>query len=276
MKDLKDKELVIFDLETTGLNPQGDDRICEIAAIKHKNGESIDSFHSLINPERPISAAAFRVNRIEDAMLKDAPKIADILPRFFKFIRRTYVAAYNIRFDLNFLQKESKKARGILDGSILFFDILTLARRTLPKLPSYSLANVADHLGLKIQQQHRALSDVELSWQVLDNLFDILKNKGLRSFSEVYMLCGFNLNRITQAEEQAIAFIARAIDFNFDLCIRYLSKSSAQITERRVRPKEIYEENNKKYLLAFCHMRKEERNFALNSILHMDVEEQCF
>ncbi len=273
MKRLIDKELVIFDLETTGLDPQGGDRICEIAAIKYKDFQSVASFHSLVDPERPVSTAAFLVNRISSQMLKGAPKNSVILPKFLEFISGAYVASYNIRFDLNFLQNELKMLGKEVAADQLFFDILTLARRTMPGIASYSLANVAYIFEIAKKQEHRALADVEMTWRVLTGLLVLLKKKGVRTFSELYTLCGFNVNLINQANEQKVAFILRAIDFHFGLSIRYFSKGPAEVTERKVTPKEIYEENGKKYLVGYCHLRNDERNFAIDTILHLDVEE---
>ncbi|MEW6008650.1 MAG: exonuclease domain-containing protein [Candidatus Omnitrophota bacterium] len=273
MQKLIDKELVIFDLETTGLDPQGGDRICEIAAIKYKDFQPTASFHLLIDPERPISTAAFLVNHISADMLKGAPKNSLILPKFLEFINGSYVASYNIRFDLNFLQNELKMLGKEVSGNQLFFDILTLARRTMPHLTSYSLANVSYVFEIAKKQEHRALADVEMTWQVLAGLLSLLKKKGIKSFSELYTLCGFNVNLINQANEQKVAFILRAIDFHFDISIRYFSKGPAEVTERKVTPKEIYEENGKKYLVGYCHLRNDERNFAVDTILHLDVEE---
>ncbi len=273
MKDLKNKELVIFDLETTGLDPKQGDRICEIAAIKFKNGNLAGTFNTLVDPGRPISAAAFAVNHIDEIMLKGAPKASEILPKFMDFLSGSYVASYNIRFDLNFLQNELKILDKNLDPALMFFDVLTLARRTLLNIPSYSLANVSRGLGIGTVQVHRAYSDVELTWQVYNSLVSILKERGIRQFKEIYTICGFNAELLAQANEQKIAFILRAIDFHFDISIRYFSKNVAEVTERKVTPEEIYEENGKKYLVGYCHLRKSERNFAIDAILHLDVEE---
>ncbi len=183
------------------------------------------------------------------------------------------MASYNIRFDLNFLQNELKIINKKLDPGLMFFDVLTLARRTLLNLPSYSLANVSRGLGIGTVQVHRAYSDVEMTWQVYNSLVSILKERGIRQFKEIYTICGFNAELLGQANEQKIAFILRAIDFHFDISIRYFSKTVAEVTERKVSPEEIYEENGKKYLVGYCHLRKSERNFAIDSIMHLDVEE---
>ena len=57
-------DLVVIDVETTGLEPLQGDRICEIGAIKWHGGEEIGRFHSMVNPGRSISPAAAEVNRI--------------------------------------------------------------------------------------------------------------------------------------------------------------------------------------------------------------------
>lgn len=273
MQDLKNKELVIFDLETTGLDPKSGDRICEIAAIKFKNDNLIASFNSLVDPQRAICPAAFAVNHIDEKMLKGAPKAAQIIPQFITFLTGSFVASYNIRFDLNFLQNELRILNRPLSEDLMFFDILTLARRTLLNLGSYSLANVSRNLGIATVQVHRAMSDVEMTWQVFNCLVSILEERGIKRFKEIYTICGFNARLLSQANEQKIAFILRAIDFHFDISIRYFSKNVAEVTERKVSPEEIYEENGKKYLVGYCHLRKSERNFAIDSILHLDVEE---
>jgi DNA polymerase III epsilon subunit family exonuclease len=273
MIDLKDRQIVIFDLETTGLAPKEGDRICEIAAIKFKDFKIIDSFNFLINPGRPISPAAYAVNHISQEMVKDAPKSSKILPQFLKFVSGSFVASYNIGFDLNFLQQELKDLNKALPGDLLFFDVLTLARRTLLFLPSYSLANVANSLGLATKQMHRALSDVEMTFNVFKILISKLQEKGIQSFQEVFTICAFTPGLLNQENEQKIAFILRAIDFRFDISIRYFSKNCAEVTERKVTPNQVIEERGKKYLVGYCHLRKDERNFAIDSILHLDVEE---
>jgi DNA polymerase III epsilon subunit family exonuclease len=273
VKKLIDNELVIFDLETTGLDPQEGERICEIAAVKYKDNKPIASFHSLVDPGRPISAAAYAVNHISAAMLKGAPSSREVLPKFLSFIAGAYVASYNIRFDLNFLQTELKLINKTVEPSQVFFDVLTLARRTMPELAGYSLAKVAYVFEIAKRQEHRALADVQMTWQVLENLLLLLEKKGIKRFAELYTLCGFNVDLLGQANEQKIAFILRAIDFHYDLSIRYFSRAQAEVTERRVTPKEVYEENGKKYLIGHCHLRGDERNFAVDSILHLDVED---
>jgi len=71
-KKIDDVDFVVFDVETTGLSPKDGDRIVEIGALRYKNGQALDSFSSLLNPQRPVSPGAFAVNRISQEMVKDA------------------------------------------------------------------------------------------------------------------------------------------------------------------------------------------------------------
>ena len=82
-KNISQIEFTVFDVETTGLEPESGDRIIEIAAVRLKERRESGSFHSLINPgNRPVSPAAFAVNRISQEKLKSAPLIDKVIPLF--------------------------------------------------------------------------------------------------------------------------------------------------------------------------------------------------
>lgn len=78
-------DYVVFDLETTGINPNSD-AIIEISAVKVKNRQVTDTFSSLVNPERPIPYQATRVNGITDEMVAIEPVIKEALAEFLDFI----------------------------------------------------------------------------------------------------------------------------------------------------------------------------------------------
>jgi DNA polymerase-3 subunit epsilon len=99
-------EFTIFDTETTGLEPASGDRIVEIAGIRFRGKERIATFQTLVNPNRPISEAAFQVNRITQDMLKGAPGADAVMPKFLNFIQGSCLCSYNAGFDLEFLNNE--------------------------------------------------------------------------------------------------------------------------------------------------------------------------
>lgn len=270
-KNLDEVEFIIFDTETTGLEPESGDRIVEIAAVKFKGREKQGSFQALVNPKRPISEGAFRVNKISQEMLLDAPTMDLVLPDFLAFIKGSCLCSYNAGFDLKFLENELKLAGiGKLED-LPSVDILRMARRLLPGLERYALWFVAESLGIKIQQEHRAFSDVELSFEVFHKLKNILKAKGISDFANFMNLFGMDSRAPQDIHNSKIAQIQKAIGLGAKLKIRYISSSSAEVTEREVIPKEIKDERNNVYLVGFCSLRNEERTFRIDGILHMEI-----
>lgn len=177
-------DLVVVDLETTGLGPLRGDRICEIAAIKWHGGEEVGRFHSMVNPGRSIPPAAFKVNRITPEMIRDAPVAEDILPAYCAFVEGSVFAAYNAKFDLGFLHAEMARA-GITAPSLPVIDVLRLARRRLPFLNRYKLLNGASALDIGEHQAHRALEDVELTGQISLRFLSDLKSQGIVMVDDV-------------------------------------------------------------------------------------------
>jgi DNA polymerase-3 subunit alpha (Gram-positive type) len=270
-KDLNQIEFTIFDTETTGLDPESGDRIAEIAAIRFKGKKKIATFESLVDPRRPISEAAFRVNRITPEMLKGAPPIDTVMPEFLKFIEDSYLCSYNATFDLGFLNNELKLMGRPPLENIFIADILKMARRLLPGLERYALWFVAETLGVKTKQAHRALSDVALTLEAFYKLKEKLESKGIFDVANFSSLFGLNSRFLHNFNNQKIARIQEAIDLQVKLKIKYLSSSTAQISEREIIPKEVKQDKNSTYLIGHCCLRNEERTFRIDGILHLEI-----
>jgi len=263
-------EITIFDTETTGLEPALGDRIVEIAGVRLKGDKKISTFESLVNPERPISHAAFEVNRITPQMLAGAPKSDTVMPKFLDFIKGSCICSYNAAFDMGFLNNELKIIGRQLWEDVVVVDILKMSRRLLPGLGRYALWFVAQNLGIRASQQHRAFSDVEMTAGVFKKLKEILLRKEIADFANFSTLFGLNSRAIDDINEQKVAEIQRAMDLKANLKIKYLSSSGAEVSEREVVPKEIREENGRKYLVAYCFLRGDERTFRIDGILHLE------
>lgn len=270
-KDIKEVGFVIFDTETTGLEPESGDRIIEIAAIKLKDNTRGEAFQSLINPRRKVSEAAFQVNHISDKMLKEAPTIEKVLPQFLRFIRGSVLCSYNAGFDLGFIMNEAKLLNLKLPEDLIVVDILSMARRLFPNIERHALWFVAQTLRINTSQEHRAFSDVELTIQVFNKLNAILREKSITDFLQFSSLFGLNSQFLNSINEKKIAEIRQAIDLGVKLNIKYLSHSDAEVTERLVTPKQILEEKNRSYLVGYCHLRNQERTFRIDGILHIEI-----
>src|SRR6266540_7229589 len=81
MFDLSSARFAYLDVETTGLSPWFGDRICEIAVVRCEGDKVLDTFDSLLNPERPISPGAARVNGLKDSQVRGAPRFMDVAER---------------------------------------------------------------------------------------------------------------------------------------------------------------------------------------------------
>jgi len=182
-ENIDEIELTIFDTETTGLKPPEGDRIIELAGLRIKGDQRIAVFDELINPGKEISPGAFAVNKITPEMLKDAPRIEIVMPKFLDFISGSCLCSYNAEFDLGFLNNELKLIGMPLINNMVIFDVLPMAKKLMPNLPRYALWFVAEKLGIKSTQQHRALSDVEMTWEVFNKLKIICTQKGITSFT---------------------------------------------------------------------------------------------
>ena len=270
-KKLEEIEFTIFDTETTGLEPSSGDRMVEIAAVRIKSGMIADSFESFINPHREVSEGAFAVNRITPQMLEGAPDFGEVAHKFLDFIRGSCLCSYNAGFDLEFLNNELKLAGQELADSILVLDVLKMAKRLMPGLERYALWFVASALGIKQEQKHRAMSDVELTVAVFYKFLELLKLKGISDFKNFISLFSINPALLKNINNERVVQIQEAIDLGVKLKIKYLSSSNAQVTEREVTPKEIKEERGHLYLIGYCSLRQDERSFRIDGILHLEI-----
>ncbi|MDD2927476.1 MAG: exonuclease domain-containing protein [Candidatus Omnitrophica bacterium] len=270
-KNIDEIEFVIFDTETTGLEPASGDRIVELAALRFRGVKRISEFQTLVNSGQAVSAAAFAVNKISPEMLQGAPSPARVLPKFMDFIQDSCLCSYNAGFDLDFLNNELRILKISALKDIFVVDILKMARRIVPGLERYALWFVADKLGIKTQQEHRAFSDVELTLGVFYKLLAMLKAKGIVDFNKFLGLFSIDPLFLQNVIAQKITRIQEALSLGVKIKIEYLSSSSAQLTERQVLPKEIREENGRMYLVGYCCLRKEERSFRIDSILHIEI-----
>lgn len=182
----KSMEYVIIDVETTGLSPAEGDRIVEIGAVKFKNGVIIDSLESFINPERDIPIQAQRVNNITPDMLTGAPTAAEFLPKVIDFAGGACLVGHNVKFDLDFVCFQLALIGRRLNADLPSVDTLKMARYFLPHLKSHRLTIVASVLGVKVQDAHRALADVELTAHVFNRFLDLACRQGMEAFVDLH------------------------------------------------------------------------------------------
>lgn len=152
------KRFVAFDLETTGLS-YSDDAIVEIGAVRVENGQIVDTFTRLINPECPMPAAASAVNHITDDMLVGKPFIYEVLPAFLSFVGDDVLVAHNAPFDCRFLSQACMQNR--FRAPTRYFDTMELKPVFFKDAPNKKLTTLTKAAGIEHDEAHRALGDAK-------------------------------------------------------------------------------------------------------------------
>ena len=184
-KEPFDGEFIVFDLETTGLSA-GLERITEIGAVRVVNGEITEEFDTFVNPEKHIPEEITKLTSITDEMVAGAPKEAEALELFRKFIGRedAVLIAHNAPFDSSFL-KAAAQRQGIRLG-YTYLDTVPIARTLFPNIKNHKLDTIAKHLKLADFHHHRACDDARTLGEIFIAMTRIMREeKGIVSTDQI-------------------------------------------------------------------------------------------
>lgn len=159
---------IVFDTETTGLDPREGHRLIELGCIELLNRIPTGaSFHRYLNPERDVPAEAFAIHGLSAEFLKDKPRFADIADEFLAFIGDAPLVAHNAAFDYGFLCAELERAQRAVFARERLVDTLLLARRKHPAGPN-RLDDLCVRYGIDNSRRtkHGALLDAEILAEV--------------------------------------------------------------------------------------------------------------
>ncbi len=186
-----DDEYVIFDLETTGLMKETD-KIIEIGAVKVKNGKIIDKFSAFVNPKIKLSEKIIELTNITDDMLENEPDEDIILPKFLKFFGNAVLVAHNANFDIGFIRQWAKFKNIQINNTVI--DTVELSKLLFPNLSKYKLDIVAKHLGLSLENHHRAVDDAGCTAEIFIKCSEILKKEDIFNIDSINILASKNIN----------------------------------------------------------------------------------
>jgi len=172
---------VVADIETTGLNPRWE-RITEIALYVYDGEKIIDSFTSLINPERLISPQITALTGITNNMLENAPRFFEIAKKIVQLTENKIFVGHNVHFDYNFIRAEFQNLGYEFTRKTLC--TIKLAKKLMPGLKSYGLGSLCQHLGIANTHRHRASGDAFATTLLFEKLIRLEGNNG-ESFSEM-------------------------------------------------------------------------------------------
>ncbi len=177
-------EIIIFDVETTGLSPM-QDRLTEIGAVRMKGMQIVDTFHIMVNPGRKIPPKIVELTGITDAMVEDAPKEAEAIRAFIAFCGENPVlAAHNARFDTSFVRNTCKRCH--IDFDFATLDTLVLCKCMLPNMYRHKLDAVAKQLKLGKFDHHRASDDAQMLAKIYIELVNrLIQTKQAKLLSDL-------------------------------------------------------------------------------------------
>ena len=158
-----DNEWIALDLETTGLDPYKDD-IIEIGAVRFNQHEILDTFQSLVNPNRKLGSFTKRFTGISQEEVDSAPSFDYVSTKLISFINDSPIVGHNISFDLGFLENNGIKLTNPRS------DTLDLAYILKPCEPEYNLAKIAESLSISHSRPHRALNDAKITATLFQKL----------------------------------------------------------------------------------------------------------
>jgi len=159
---------IIFDTETTGVNPAGGDRIVEIGCIEMINRvETGREYHAYFHPERSMPSEAEAVHGLSDRFLSDKPLFADKAQELIDFLGDAPMVAHNAGFDFGFLNRELALCGREPICLTRMVCTLVIARTRHPGA-KHSLDALCSRFGVDRSQRvkHGALLDAQLLAQV--------------------------------------------------------------------------------------------------------------
>lgn len=266
---LGDVIFTVLDVETTGLNPNSGHRVCEIALLRYRCGRVLDTFESLINPERSISPGASAVNGLTDWDVADAPVFGQVAEHVRAMMEDAVLVAHNAPFDLSFLAAEWRRLRWPPRHGFTV-DTLALARR-LYNFRSNSLGDVARALRVRQDREHRAMGDVWTTARVFERMLIDLQRQDVVTLANLLDAQGGNVLWPEPRPLSLPAELAITLQQGGRLWLRYRNLNG-QVSERWVEPLDVVGNGSTVYLIAYCHLRGEQRTFRLDRVLEMRTE----
>lgn len=269
-KFLMDVRFSFVDLETTGLSSDRGDRVCEIAILSTEGDAVTGTLDTLLNPQRRIPPDVQSVHGITDEMVARAPCFVEIARDVERLLHGSVVVAHNAPFDLGFLSAEFGRA-DIPFPVTHIIDTLKIARNHFD-FSSNRLEYLARKINLVVGDNHRAMVDVKLTKAVFEYFIGDLERRGfaLAGLDDVIEPQSYSSGTHTPQANRYVApvsFFQSAIREGRKIEIIYYSPHEHATSTRVIEPIEVQAQGKRDYVVAYCHLRKERRQFRLDRII---------
>lgn len=166
------KKFISFDTETTGYSPCKD-RIIELGAVLFINNKETEYFNSLVKTDVKNSYHAYKVNKISEEMLENAPLEIDIYPKLVEFLEEVLngniiLVAHNAIFDMCFLKNTLERFGD--SGHIRYLDTLKISHM-FPTIDHHR-STIAEYLGVRNEEEHRVYTDALTCGKILNKVLE--------------------------------------------------------------------------------------------------------
>ncbi|NLJ57381.1 MAG: PolC-type DNA polymerase III [Tissierellia bacterium] len=191
-----DSQFVVFDIETTGLNPRKD-AIIEIGAIKISEKRIIDSFSTLIEIDRKLPAKIIELTSITDEMLEGQPPIKTALASFMEFAKDSVLVAHNAKFDISFI-RDKLRVYFHEKAELAVVDTLELSKALIKDVKNHRLNTLAKKLNINLLNHHRAVDDANATAQLFIYLLNLLREKDIYEIDNLNEVLGSSIDMVKQ------------------------------------------------------------------------------
>jgi DNA polymerase III epsilon subunit family exonuclease len=186
--EMNGAEFIVFDIETTGGNPEKNG-ITEIFAIRWGPQGVVDTFYSMVNPGVSIPPIVRRMTGITNAMVRGAPRIDEVMPKLLEFVKDDVFVSHNTIGDMKFLRYFAKEACSY-ELANFFLCTHLLVEKLAPEAPDKSLKGLAEYFKLATGELHRAEADAYVTLELFKVLLGKLRARTVKNIDEAVRLQG--------------------------------------------------------------------------------------
>lgn len=158
--DDRERPLLFFDVETTGMGPGKGGRVLEIGALRVENGKVVGQMNTLIDPEMPVPYFITGITGITNEHVVQSPLFSDVIDQLETLSRDALFVAHNVNFDYSFIQHEYGRLGRLFRRDKLC--TVRLSRALFPHERSHALGKLIERHGYRVDARHRAFDDAEV------------------------------------------------------------------------------------------------------------------
>ncbi|EJT6165286.1 UvrD-helicase domain-containing protein [Clostridium perfringens] len=167
INEFEKENIIVFDVESTGVDVT-EDEIIQIAAIKlNKNGEVVDKFEKFLKNKKPVKDSYY-VHGFSDEMLQRIGEDKEkVLKEFVEYSKDSIIVGHNVQYDINILCSELERNNLGKPKFKTFYDTLDIYRRFYPSNINYKLENLSKVYDTKHKPSHDAMDDIIATGELL-------------------------------------------------------------------------------------------------------------